>query len=348
MRRRLGAERGSALITAIIVMGIMLGLGLATFATVDTQQSQSGGERISESAFNLSEGALNTQSFILSRDWPGTAAGAYPSTCTSTAATSKCPDPAVLASTYNGVDFASGASWTTMVRDDGGSGANYYDDTSVMAQPSWDANGNHRIWLRSQAIVRAKKRTVVALVKVQEATEQFPRNALTAGYLATNNNGAKVIVSTQGRPAALRCANKSDPACNGSQPGQISPDTLGDNYQGGNALLPDAIERLRSRAIADGTYYASGCPANPSGAVIFVEIGNCSYSGGTVNSPGTPGTLVIMNGTLSLSGNFTFYGLVYMANTQNTSGNVITMGGTAVIQGSVAIDGNAGILAGAS
>jgi hypothetical protein len=347
VKQRLRGERGTAIVAAIVVMVIMLGLGLATFATVNTQQSQSGRERTSESAFNLTEGALGTQAFILSRNWPGTSTRAYPSTCTSASTNSRCPDPTRLAAIYDQVDFASGVSWTTNVRDDGGGNANFYDDTSVMAQPSWDANRNRKVWVRSQAIVRGKKRTIVAVVKLEEVTEQLPLNVITAGHFSTNNNGNKIIVDTKGRPLALRCQG-NDPNCAKYRVGQVSPDTVQGGYTGGDALSADAIDRLRTRAIANGTYYASGCPNDPTGQIVFVESGDCSYNGGTVNSPAAFGTFVIMNGTLYLGGNVTFYGIVYMGNRQNSTDYVLTMRGTSLISGAVLIDGTGGIEAGAS
>ena len=57
---------------------------------------------------------------------------------------------------------------------------------------------------------------------------------------------------------------------------------------------------------------------------------------------------VIANGTLSFGGNFTYYGLVYVANLQQTTGVVVRMHGSAMIVGSVAIDGGGGVDAGSS
>jgi hypothetical protein len=76
---------------------------------------------------------------------------------------------------------------------------------------------------------------------------------------------------------------------------------------------------------------------------------NISITGnGSINSATTPGVLVIENGTLSLGGTVNFYGLIYMVNKQASSGSVVTVGGNAVIQGSVNIDGLGGVTAGSS
>jgi hypothetical protein len=347
--RRLRLESGAALLTAVAVMSLMLMMGLTTYALVDAQQVQSGGERRSDSAFNLAEAALNNQAFVLGRNWPGAGSGAYPTSCTRASAGGGCPDPNEIVSSFDNVDVDQNAGWTTTVRDDGGTSPNFYDDSVVQAQPTWDANGNDRVWVRAQALARAKTRTLVALVKVDETVEQMPRNALTAGRFSTDNNGNKTIVDTKGRPLSVRCSSQGNPKCLGFRNGQVSPPgSAQDNYAGGNALSDDAIQRLRSRAVAMGTYYSSGCPSNPAGQLVFVESGNCSYTTGSANSASAPGVLMIMNGTLSLAGNFQYYGLVYMGNLQGSTGTVVTLRGTSLIYGSAAIDGNGGLDAGAS
>jgi hypothetical protein len=349
MRRLLRSQSGSALVSAIAVTSVMIMLGLATFAMVDAQQSQSGRERISESSFNLSEAALNLQAFVLSRDWPGTAVGAYPTSCSESTGARGCPDPARIVSSFDSVDVKGNAEWTTMVRDDGGSNPNFYDDATVSAQPSWDANQNNRLWVRAQSLLRGKRRTLVALVKVEMINEQAPMNVVTAGHFATNNNGDKTIVDTNGRPLAVRCRSLGNPKCLDFRSGQVlPPGAVQEGYEGPTALTPAAIDRLRTRARAEGTYHASGCPSDPSGAVVFIESGDCQYTSGSANSPASPGVLVIMRGTLSLGGNFEYYGLVYMGNLQNSSGYLITMQGTSLIQGAVAVDGDGGIEAGSS
>jgi hypothetical protein len=352
-------------VVAIMVMMVMMMAGLATFATVDAQQNQSGGERISESTFNLAEAALNARAFALSRDWPGTAGGAYTSPCTQTGG-SRCPDPAQVRAAFAGnSDVGSDGAWTTTVSDDGGPNPSFYDDAVAQTQPTWDANGNQRVWVKAEGVALSrggwggKRRTVVAIVKQEVITEAVPLNVITAGHFATDNNGNKVIVDTQGRPLAVRCVTQGNPnpqKCLDYRVGQVSPDSVQQGYAGGNGLSDDAIDRLRTRAIAMGTYYANGCPSGPASPLIngeripvFVEKGDCRYtSGGTANSPTSPGVLIIMNGTLDLGGSYQYYGLVYMGNRQNSTGDVVLTQGTALIQGGVVIDGLGGILAGNS
>lgn len=356
---RARSQDGSALITAILVMATMLILGLPALSYVDGQHKASGSQRSSDAAFNLAEGVLETQVYLLSRNWPGSQATAHPAPCSSTAPSAGCPAPAQITASFTSPDWATGAAWTTTIRDNGQSAANFYSDAITADQPTWDSNGDGRMWTRAQASARGRTRTLVALVQVRtvDLSLLFPKNVITAGWVQTTNNGHKVIVDTKGSsaqpaPVAVRCSTR-DTACLGyeAQKGQISPDTTQTGYSAGNALSAERLDALRTRAIATGSYYASGCPSNPSGPIVFIESGNCSYNnsaGPCCNTPTAPGILVIANGTLALAGNTQYNGIVYLANQQNSEQAVLSISGTAAIAGAVAVDGPGGVLAGAS
>ena len=55
-------ENGGVMMTAMLLIAVMLGVGLAAMSTVDTQSEQSRSERVGESTFNLTEAALTTRS----------------------------------------------------------------------------------------------------------------------------------------------------------------------------------------------------------------------------------------------------------------------------------------------
>src|SRR5688500_12599321 len=88
-------ERGSALVVAFVTMLLMLSMGFAAMSLADFSTGQSRVEREGESSFNLSEGAMSAQLFVLSQRWPGTADGAFPAQCNpTTSANERCPDNA--------------------------------------------------------------------------------------------------------------------------------------------------------------------------------------------------------------------------------------------------------------
>jgi hypothetical protein len=356
---RIGKQQGgSALIIAIMAMAIMLTTGLAALAFGGGQRQLAAGERIRESTFNVSEGALNAQIFLLARNWPGSLASAYPASCTSTTTATNCPDPTTINAQFTGSDY-SGYTWTTAVQDNGGGNPDYYSTTVAAGQPSYDANGDGKLWVRGQSTMRGVSRAIVTQVKAQVQAIPFPRNTLTAGYFATTNNGMKVIIDTNGRtysttptqPASVsvRCSSGPKSSCLNydATKGQVSPPAYQINYPAGSLVTSDQLNAMRGIAKTNNTYYSSGCPSTLTGALVFIENGTCSFNTGAFNSLASPGMVVIATGTLSLGGNATYNGLVYAANLQGSTGYVVSIGGCAKLIGSVAVDGLGGVLAGA-
>jgi Tfp pilus assembly protein PilX len=386
MRKQLSDERGFAVASAIMVLTIMIALGLATAAMVDNQSKLSGRERVKETSFNVGEAVLNAQAIQLSETWPGSmtagTGGPYPSQCVRSDTSANCPDSPTVAAGFSGTDFSASTAWTVTVRDNVGSAAQYYtraalDSTScpaptgTMTPCTWDSNGDGQMWVRAQSTVASETRTVVGLVKLDLVGEGFPQNTITAGKFRTTNSGNKVIVDTKGcaavgapvggcksqraSPVVVRCTTTPPPytrsnSCLGfdQAKGQISPpDSVSTGFTG-RVMALNAIDDFRRRAKSLGTYYGSGCPASLTGAVVFIENGNCSYTTGTFNSVTAPGLVVVNNGTLDIRGNVQFFGVIYAANQQQATSDVITLGGTATIQGAIGVEGQGGVLAGSS
>lgn len=361
------AQDGIALATTMMLLLIMMGFGGATLAYVDGQSRASGRERIGESGFNLAEGALSQQVFTLARSWPGSATAAYPSVCNGTVSDNRCPDQQGLRLNYNTVDYSTAPTWQTQVRDNQSAGkpVDDYYSPAVLSSPSWDANHDGKVWVRAKAKSRTRTRVVIGMVQQNLEGEVLPHASIIAGSFETTNNGNKAIVCTKfptdlsGKDCTsssplqgavqLRCSPLTATSCldiRGQV--QVQPYNIQGAYAGSPAMTADELQRMRARAIADGTYYASTCPVSPAGTVVFVESANCSYNGGTQNSQAAPGLFIVKNGTLNFNGNITFWGLVYMVNAQNSSGTVMTTGGTAAIFGGVLIDGPGKLSAGSS
>ena len=371
MRARLRSEQGSVLITAIVLMSIMLAVGLATYGLVDSQTRESGFERIRETSFNVGEGLLGSQVFILSRGWPGTTGAQYP-TCANGSTNSKCPNGTTIISDFGGVDVARGVSWQTRVVDNSldaisGSDAqtrctsnrnatpSYYSDSRLTGAASWDANGDCRLWVRSTASIDGRRRTFVGLVRVEQINESFPKNTITAGWFETENNGNKLLVDTQGTaaqpaPVAVRCpafgANCADYELD---KGQLSPD-----YR--DLQLPQPHRPLgrlarspaRARAV-DRLVLRHRMSAQPRRTAGLRGERRLQLHGQRrLQHRGVPGRAGVRRGTLSIAGNVEYQGLIYMANLQNSTGLVLTLGGNSLVTGSVAVDGNGGVAVGES
>jgi hypothetical protein len=362
MTTRLRSESGAALVVAILISALMLGMGLALLSLTDQQVGQTGKERVKENALSLAEGALNAQANLLSASWPETSDLAF-AACTQSSNSVKCPDPGNLLRGFSGADFGpngAAASWSISIRDNA-LGA-YYDDVATTAQPSWDASGpagtpDDTVWLRVEATLKGERRTLVTLVRATPVGQTFPRGVITAGHFHTTNNGNKVIVDTGSGPGILaRCHPGAGGPARGNacldyvvDKGQVWPNLWSADVNLPNALPASEINSLRNRAKAANTWFNT-CPGTlPSAPVVFVESGACSYTSNTqFNSAASPGMLVLHSGTLSLGGTTNFYGLIYAVNNGASTGNMVSLGDNAQVTGSIVVDRQGGMSAGSS
>jgi Tfp pilus assembly protein PilX len=369
MRGRLRAESGWALLSAMVLMTVMLGGGLAAFKIVDTQTAESSVQRNRESAFNLAEAAMNAEVFALARDWPGKgmAGNQYP-VCTSALVSTRCPNSNQLLGALPSAD-ATGATWQTQVRDNGTAATqSFYRDDLVTSQPGYDANDDGKVWVRSTATARGKTRTLVALVRAERQTEDLPHASLLTGRLTISNDGNKAIIDATagGGPVTVRCTPQllDLTPCVGHLFGggrfgdltellsflqtQIAGAVPITGYTGPPAMTAEARARLKATAIADGTYY-TGCPASLTGRVVYIEAGNCSYTGNNVfNSSAQPGFVIQNSGTMYIGGTVNFYGVIYQVNATALTSAVMQVQGNAQIFGGVLVDGQATTIAGSS
>ena len=368
--RLLRREEGTAFLSAVVLLGVMVMLGLAVHAQADNEQRQSGTQRVNESALAVGEAAMNAQVFQIAANFPYAAANAYPDSCTPGATGTACPDGGDLGG-YTGGDYSATCNgtavtrWTTRVRDNvtPNDQNEYYVQSAVDARPRYDANSDGILWVRADGRAGCKTRSMVTQISSSEQQISFPRNVVTANAFSTTNNGNKVIVDTQGvppydapQPAAvsLRCtgfANETACAQYERGKGQLSPDTL-KAFDPSTTPLLDAnqLAAVKSMARKNGTYYAAGtCPTTLTGEVVYVEdLTPCTTTPRAANSLANPGLLVVGRGTFSIGGNDVFYGVVYLRNEQGSSGAVMTITGTAAIVGSVAVDGAGTVSAGSS
>jgi Tfp pilus assembly protein PilX len=370
---------GFALVTAIILLSVMMGLGLGLLLLTDNQQKASAREQASESAFNVAEAALNAQIGQLSRSWPSEAGAEanYPKNgCTAASIASGCPSAKSLevgypsagtttcpASQKDAWGSATTNEWTTYVRNDVG-GSPLFNSATEQTALTWAESG--KVWVRSVGVVQCRVVVLVALVSPQYVSVPFPTSAVSGNWFETSNNGNKVIVDTKGKSSqaggvSMRCngfkgteqeikekCEKWDEAH-----GQVSPNTTNAAANPSVTLSTAQLETLKSAAKAAGTYFPTGkCPeslAETKGNPAYVE-GPCelSYNGGSGNSEKSPGFLVLVNGTFRLNGNAEFFGSIYAVNAQASAGVVVEAHGNSGITGGIDVDGNGGISFGSS
>jgi hypothetical protein len=375
LRRRLRREEGNVLVIAVMMMTLMLTLGTTALSTVDTQTDVVKKERQHESTFNFAEGVLHAQTYVLARLGTGSPGNEFPDNCDQASVEPLCPDDTRIETNFDPAvqsDYATPASWRTQVRDN--PDGDFYSSSAVEAAPKYDANDDKQLWVKAEATVRGRTRTIVALIKVEFRSVSFPRYALAGGWFETSNNGRKVIVDSEGSlGVAVRCSDPGD----GSEPpwpgcleydegkGQLEPSGHyeTDYPETSTGVLTDELEALEDFAKANGTYYAT-CPTDPNGLVVVVESGACAYNNSTPAAPGQskccnskahPGVFVMKCGSVSFGGNIEFSGIVYVPNKSSSSSTtwcssdaVVETQGTALITGGVVIDGPGGFLAGSS
>jgi hypothetical protein len=400
-------EDGWVLVSAIVLMAIMLTVGLASFAFVDTNQKRSRESRERESSLSLAEAALYAQGFALTRNWPNPAKQ-LGGDCTSGAAVSSttlfCPDRDVLAkgSSANGnvaqltnVDLDADSTWTTKVRDNYGGLKAAFDPAAADGQLTeggvpcpqtpcrMDFNGDRQLWVYAKAVVRGRPRSVVARLKLEQLRESVPQAGVVAGALDVTNNGNKLMLDGTGSSIVVRCSPLTSTSCMSydADKGQLTPAPASAPGQP-PFMTPAQLERFKARAITDGTYFPAGqCPADAAeltGAVVWVEQCSTSYannigpfstpcnvpgdlSDNCINPTNKPGLLIWHCGTLRLTGNYSFYGIVYVVNNSDgkcasfpaksggcPNGWVYESGGGAGVLGALVADGGGCVLIGSN
>ncbi|HWG09391.1 MAG TPA: hypothetical protein VN672_10340 [Solirubrobacteraceae bacterium] len=382
---RAGDEQGFALVAAIALLSIIMGLGLGLLLLTDSQQRASARERASESAFNIAEAALNAQVGQISRAWPATKAefesngGVTRCTAATSTATNGCPTAASLSAGYpniSPVPCPAGAKteawgspltnqWTTYVRDNEIPESTAFNSSGEQGKPAYDANGDGKLWVRAVGVVQCRWVSVVTLVSRQLISVSFPKNSLTGNWFAITNNGNKVLVNTAGEPPvsqpgeiSMRCESLGATPCESwdESKNQVSPPPTKPATPTPSPLYnAEQLAGLRSQALAAGTFHSGAAGTCPStleetkGLPAYIEgCGDLKMTGGIGNSYASPGFLVIADGTLELKGNAEFFGTIYAVNPTNLSSAVVILGGTAQVVGAIDVDGRGGIELGSS
>lgn len=373
-------EEGFAMVAAVVLLTVIMGLGLGLLLFSDTQQKAANREQASEAAFNVAEAALNAQIGQLSREWPTKTA--LPVSCTtSTSSETGCPgtvdlklDPNTSSATCSGTDTWGSSlnnQWTTYVRRDLNETGPFSSTEEKEAARS-AASETGALWVRAVGVVQCHPVTVISLVTRQRVTLKLPEDAITGNWFKVTNKGEKTIVDRRGKapePAAIsmRCESvpKSECEVYDESKKQVSPAITENPKSASATLTASELETLKSEAVTAGTFYSPTspyhCPSNVTElagvtqstgyrAPVYVEgCGSLKItSTGTANTSESPGFLIIANGTLELSGNSTYYGVIYAANPQNSSGAVVTLQGNTNVIGGIIVDGRGGIEFGSS
>ena len=382
VRSWLRGEEGWVLVTSIIVCAIMLVIGLALLSVVDTQTRASGVQRQGDSAFNYAEGALNATAFLLSRNWPEDATLTPTGTTVSCGnQTLSGTIGAADASTFAGRiqnqltdsfgatgsrDYpAATTSWTVNICDDTGNTTSWSESLAAAAAttPAWDANGEQtlsatdsssgapyqhkvrRVWVRAQASVAGRRRTVVGLVQVGVKPVLPSRYAaLVGGFSSDLMTGVNSLLTGptlspvttsllgqhklyQGDPTVpgggklgIRCGLTSGCVLGGAFAALSATDLsslllandfvqFGSTTAVSNATLDSFRREAKLRGIYRDSVASDGSciPASPAstGKIVFVEQVGTGDEYCAINSSATAKMLVVANGRVQINGGAT-------------------------------------------
>jgi Tfp pilus assembly protein PilX len=277
--------------------------------------------------------------------------------------------------------------WTTYVRRDIGESP-LFSSTAEQPEPSFAESEGGALWVRSVGVVQCHPVTVVTLVTRLRVPLILPEDAIAGNWFKVTNNGEKIIVDRTGfasepAPVSMRCNEGTIPLkeCEqykeGKHVSQVSPSTGEEDPKTSvTTLTTSQLATLKSEAQAYKTYYSLTspyhCPTSmnelegvklSTGARAPVYVEGCNSlsikANGVANcepptpaesppKPESPGFLIVANGTLELSGNSTYCGVIYAANLQKSSGAVVKLQGGTVVVGGIIVDGAGGIEFGSS
>lgn len=376
-RTRLRGEEGWILVAALLVLGVMLAIGLALLSVVDTQTRASATQRQGDSAFNYAEGALNGTAFLLSRNWPEeqsmTPTGSNVACGSQTlSGTIGAADASTFAGRIQNQltdsfgssgsnDYpAATTSWRVDICDDTGQTTSWNESLLTASTPAWDANGEQtltgtdsstgasyqyrvrRVWVRAQATVAARTRTVVGLVQVHVKPVLPSRYAaLVGGFSSDLMTGANSLltgpalspVTTSllgqqklyegdssvpgGGRLGIRCGLNSGCVTGGAF-ASLSSTSLGSlllanefvQYGSTTAVSSATLDAFRRQSQIRGIYrdsVASGAsciPASPAstGKIVFVEQVGTGDAYCTISSSASAKMLVVANGRVQING----------------------------------------------
>lgn len=343
-------DEGFALVSAVILMTAMLGLGLGLLTFTDNQQKASAREQWSEEAFNVAEAALNAQVGQLSRVWP-TAANyktVAVSRCTEGLSTSAnyCPPSVPLSVGYGKLTHTScpaGAQtdawgspitnqWTTYVRSVVPSSTYFNsknEEGAVDYAPSSKENPEleDKLWVRAVGVVNCRTVSLATLVSRQLVSVPFPKDVLGGNWFEVTNKGGhgeKGIVNGKGNAAedgevGMRCEGREkgngSGQCEHFENNTKTHKEQFENYKQGPptsspVLTEEQLATVKSLAEANGTLRSTA-------------LGNCPKS--MEELTGDPA--YIECGNLQISGNGN-------ANSSTSPGFLAMAEGTLTLKGS--------------
>jgi hypothetical protein len=178
-----GRSEGSVVIIVMMFILVILALGVALFSMVKFSIGGTELERKEVKAFNVAEAGVDTGMRTLKLQWPATTAVAVDETAfRAQFSTTNFPNPTSGAGDFINVAF-------------------YDDDNSTdelgpptSGSPAYDANGNGRMWVDSEANSDNDRHRIMVLTQRETWNLSLPQHAMYASNVIGNGPGLRVRV----------------------------------------------------------------------------------------------------------------------------------------------------------
>jgi Tfp pilus assembly protein PilX len=268
---RARSEQGSALMMAVIILFIALGIGAALMATAISQKRESSNQQRTESAYSLAEAALNAQIYQLTLQWPTSNDASqpssspnlgYPTSCNAASnGTSYCPSSSDLAAAYpttsgtcpsgtQGDAWSSSSSvkngWTTYVRDAGTStsptASTLFGSATEENAAPYDLTGSANpaaggfLWVRAVGVVNCHMAVLITKVADQIIGLNFPKYVLNANSFTISDTGNKDVLNTGDVSGTTQVASQISLRCDGE--GGLPPNSTCAGVQNPSQIAP--------------------------------------------------------------------------------------------------------------
>jgi hypothetical protein len=328
---RNGSESGVAMIVVMMFALVFLALGAALFVLVRTSQTSTELERKEVKSFNVAEAGLDAGMLQLKLTWPrdnGNAVTVDEALVESRLQAAnpglrspRISDEFIDVMVYDNVD-ADGV------------------DTSVPypEAPSWDSNGDGRMFVDSRANVDNDRHRIVILAERHIWEFNIPGRAMFASSAGANGQGLRVYMDPLSpAPPGPVLASWITEFGKGVETGTgITPDGPGSAITFDQILPPQYINALLGIAQNQGTYFTTGADAttfltsgNAGGKIVYVKAASALTIGGSSQMGTRTNPIVLIvdapgDNVIDWRGTADFYGIVIVL------GNALIRGTTTI------------------
>lgn len=321
-RIRIQDQSGIAIIAVLGFLMVFLALSVALFWLMASGRSAAELERKEVKAFNVAEAGIDAGMLALKLQWPEESSVAINEESVRNALRTENPALYLPSRSDNPeADFLDVRIYDNSVQ----TGETY--ETVYVPRPdeapTWDANGDGRMYVDSRANVDDDRHRIIVLAERQAWPLDFPRGrALWATQAGANGQGLKVYIDPLSPDQEATAYYESEFGKGVERGPGVSRDMQAATFD--NVVTQQTWEALKNIAYARGTYFTTAAAATSflssgqaGGNVVFVKANSAVTIPGTtqIGSRDNPLILVLdtpegSDNVIDLRGTSDFYGII--------------------------------------